>query len=418
MFRKPWNYSRLEEEKSDRPDIDFSLVHPSHLSNVTSPLPLICRKCNGRWTATPRCIFYLKKKCIHCRFSSSLVSEREYMETTRNSLNISSPALPPREPGSTCEKCFVPLTTPASLSTGKCTRCQNFRSLWTYERFVEERDIVPEVDWSLVTREHVKTSKSVLPCICKFCGTQWEGILIYILQRRKKCPGCSFGRTYKLEAFALKKNRFPHLSNIDMVVTKTMSKGSITKAYLTCTCKICNTQWNGSIQECVFNKTPCRTCHLKETRDKIRDILEDKVEDIAEMPYVREGIHYDFSFRYGGKRYFLTFDDKHHFTLIQKHYRVPGSSFDYREQDRIRLCRALDRNYIPIRLDYTQVHKMEFHINFALQAPGNSYFSTPSMYEHLFDEDNLPVSLVPPMPCMMPRRTTNSLDCAETIDFL
>jgi hypothetical protein len=97
-------------------------------------------------------------------------------------------------------------------------------------------------------------------------------------------------------------------------------------------------------------------------------------------------------FVYNNQGHIIEFDGIQHFQEIDLFTRK--ESFDYRRLlDKIKTFIAMTSGVKLIRIDYTQLHNIQFHIETALKSPDQFYLSTPSMYTWLTDP---PESLIDP----------------------
>lgn len=91
---------------------------------------------------------------------------------------------------------------------------------------------------------------------------------------------------------------------------------------------------------------------------------------------------YDLYFEYNNKKYLLEFDGIQHFEKIE-FFDMNQSLKERQKADIIKTNAARNHKYRLIRIDYTQIDKIEEHIDKALQSKKKLYLSTPEMYEYL-----------------------------------
>lgn len=95
-------------------------------------------------------------------------------------------------------------------------------------------------------------------------------------------------------------------------------------------------------------------------------------------------LRYDYLFRWKKKTFLLEFDGEQHF----KRHCFNMSEEDFRqaqERDRIKTQLARVMNIPLIRIDYTQIASIPYHLRRALKSPKPLYLSTPSLYLYLKD---------------------------------
>lgn len=90
---------------------------------------------------------------------------------------------------------------------------------------------------------------------------------------------------------------------------------------------------------------------------------------------------YDFVVEYKGKNIVIEYDGQMHFKWV-KYYHKSEEEFKYRQSvDRIKTYNAINNGYQVIRIDYTQVLRINEHLDFALESNCKYQVSTPSLYE-------------------------------------
>lgn len=100
---------------------------------------------------------------------------------------------------------------------------------------------------------------------------------------------------------------------------------------------------------------------------------------LESLPYKR----FDFHFTYQGKLYLVEIDGRQHFEF-SKHFHKSQRGFQKCQQtDLLKMQVAYAAGYRMIRIDYTQLDRVDHHIDVALAAGRWYYFSSPDLYRHL-----------------------------------
>jgi len=91
---------------------------------------------------------------------------------------------------------------------------------------------------------------------------------------------------------------------------------------------------------------------------------------------------YDFGFVYENKRYLLEWDGQSHF-IDEDCYEIRKNIHDRQFRDIMYTNTALLKGYKIIRIDYTQIECIRYHIEKALKEKRRYYFSDDCMYEYI-----------------------------------
>lgn len=91
---------------------------------------------------------------------------------------------------------------------------------------------------------------------------------------------------------------------------------------------------------------------------------------------------YDFIADYKGKQIVIEFDGKMHFKYV-KYFHKDEEEFKHRRSvDRVKTYHALSNGFKVIRIDYSQVLRIDEHLDYALESDCLYQVSTPSLYEN------------------------------------
>ena len=91
---------------------------------------------------------------------------------------------------------------------------------------------------------------------------------------------------------------------------------------------------------------------------------------------------YDFYFVYDNKKYLLEWDGSSHFINDNCH-NIRKNIHDQRFRDIMYTNTALLKGYRIIRIDYTQIDCIKYHIDLALKTGQRYYFSDEVLYEYI-----------------------------------
>lgn len=82
-------------------------------------------------------------------------------------------------------------------------------------------------------------------------------------------------------------------------------------------------------------------------------------------------------------RWILEYDGIQHFEFIMFFYKTISNFHEYQRIDMMKTKVALQQGFNIIRIDYTQLNNIPFHINQAITYNQPVYFSTPELYSHI-----------------------------------
>lgn len=147
-------------------------------------------------------------------------------------------------------------------------------------------------------------------------------------------------------------------------------------------------------QHICYHKHPFQNTMMDLIPYKKRSLGERMILRFAErnnIPYLFEYKHsnlptlrYDFVLLFKSRVYFIEFDGKQHFEYTPIFHTKSDDFYLSQQRDNLKtqLVKRL-QSYI-IRIDYTQMSSIDFHLNQALHHHHNKlYLSTPSMYSYL-----------------------------------
>lgn len=143
-------------------------------------------------------------------------------------------------------------------------------------------------------------------------------------------------------------------------------------------------QWS-AVPSNIKHGSWCSICNESHLEREARLFLEqininyEREYEIIQLPKKK----YDFYFQYKGINFLLELDGLQHFEYAPYFHKIV-ENFKYGQDiDRIKTNIAIKMNYKVIRIDYTQINSIKFHILKALSLNKTLYLSTPNMYEYL-----------------------------------
>lgn len=206
---------------------------------------------------------------------------------------------------------------------------------------------------------------------CKF-GHEWE-ILPYNLASGKWCPVCGYknhggGSTRFVRTVADRGGKVIE----DYINSKTRIKVQCNKGHI----------WNPKPYYIVTGNW-CPFCTGSSGENVISLYLSEKGINYKPQSTI-VGLsrkRFDFLIEHNGQNIVIEYDGEMHFRYIP-YYHVNMKFFLYRQSvDRVKTLSAITNGYKVIRIDYSQLLNIRYHLDIALDQLNILYLSTPKLYE-------------------------------------
>jgi very-short-patch-repair endonuclease len=94
---------------------------------------------------------------------------------------------------------------------------------------------------------------------------------------------------------------------------------------------------------------------------------------------------YDFYFEYNGRKFVIEFDGEQHFSYVRKYHKTKAKFNESQIIDRIKTYAAWNSNITIIRIDYTQIENIKYHLINGINSPNVVYFSNLELYKYITD---------------------------------
>lgn len=131
----------------------------------------------------------------------------------------------------------------------------------------------------------------------------------------------------------------------------------------------------------------CKQCGNSNGERIIRDILNEfnvyfkQQYRIDKLPNRK----YDFYFEYNKKKYLIEYDGEQHFQFVRKYHKHRSEFIEKQLIDRIKTYIAWTSGYSIIRIDYTQLTNIKYHILNAINNDSLVYLSEYNLYKYITD---------------------------------
>lgn len=396
--RERWTYDRFIQKSTQvhGGKYDYTKINPEIKITALTLIPVLCRSCNFEWKPSvqnhvsghncPVCMgnapwtlerFLEKAAEIHGNKYNYDNIKSEHIQGYKSKILIK------------CHNCtYEWMSSIDNHINGKCKcpRCAKMER-WTGKRFMNE---VVEIhgnkyDYDLNTVSHIRGAYSVINIICMTCNYKWSSAVSNHTHNKSGCPNCAGKAPWNLDRLITKGNKI-HNNKYDYSLIGNRETLTST-TYVKLRCKSCNYIWNTSIANHIYNRCGCPKCRFSKGELQCEIYLSKmNIEytpqfNIPSLPRKR----YDFMFEIGSQKYILEYDGEQHFSSSNTFGR-DKSYFEMRRYiDVIKTQKAIDEGFKMIRIDYTQITNIEFHITKGILSENNVYCSTDNIYHYITD---------------------------------
>jgi very-short-patch-repair endonuclease len=94
---------------------------------------------------------------------------------------------------------------------------------------------------------------------------------------------------------------------------------------------------------------------------------------------------FDFYFEYQGRKILLEVDGQQHMNFVRKFHKNKAKFVEAQIVDRVKTYCALQSGFYLIRIDYTQINNVAYHIATAIGLGCPLYLSDPILYKYISD---------------------------------
>jgi len=285
----------------------------------------------------------------------------------------------------TCNICGYEWTPVFSVHINRRSKCRSCvgRASWTLERFIERSIKIygPDAwDYSQINWAGKIVNGTRVYLVCKKCKNSYTPtIQSHISAKRKGCGKCILWTLEKV----LTKAKSIHGDKYDYSNIEKDHIGGI-HSELPIVCKTCNTKWFPTINNHIYGKSGCSGCVSSKGEAECTKILASlEIEFSQEYRLENYRKFYDFHFVHNSKEYLLEYDGVQHFKYSKYFHRSTDDFYGHQDVDISKTKTALENGFVLIRIDYTQLENIEYHINQALEYGFSLYVSNEEMYDYI-----------------------------------
>lgn len=384
----------IERGKATHGDkYDYSLIDPNQKMNSEARITIRCKFCEYIWECSvnnhinnksgcPQCTGHVKhtyqsvidrSKLLHGnKFDYSEIDPNQEM-TTFTIIIV------------TCNDCKYRFETTVNnhIHHGGCLSCAGTLP-WTYERLVSISKTLFEDKYSyeLTKPESITSNRSMLIVKCNDCMNVWECTLNNHINHKSECPKCQNREPWTKERFIteskiLHPDRFSYDKVLESDIVNAFSKVILT-------CLKCERDWPVTIHDHISKRSGCPSCNMSKGELECKRVLTLLgIDFIPQAPIITlPRKRYDFGFGHNNAGYLLEFDGQQHF-MPMYNYDTKQSFEERQERDILKTRCARDEGYRVIRIDYTAIDNIEYHIKKALESGVDIYYSDPEKYQHI-----------------------------------
>lgn len=396
----PWTLSRFLTKARQIHDnkYDYSEILESHIVNINSYIPIKCNICNYEWSTStihghindrngcPDCAghapwtlnrFLIRARQIHSdKFNYYQVLDTHFINGVNSYIPIKC---------NTCNYEWSTATVDGHINgRSGCPDCAGHVP-WTLDRFLKRASQIhgDKFDYSQALEIHFVNIGSRIPMKCRKCDYECSPTIHLHVNGKAGCADCAGHVPWTLDRF-LKRARQVHGEkkyNYDYVLGEHFVN---VYSRIPIKCNKCNSIWSPSIANHITGKTGCSKCRFSKGEMGCCQILE--FFNISyECQYILTSLpkrRYDFMFVFNNNNYVLEYDGMQHFIDIQY---FGNKLKEIQESDLIKTKAALLENYLMIRIDYSQIDNIQYHICKAIQENNKIYYSTPDLYSYIIN---------------------------------
>lgn len=382
---------RLHGDKYDYSAIDDSAVIGSH-----KKVQIICVKC--KHNSCPEARYHLRSggNCGNCKKWNYNKLISRLMEVHGNKYNYGAV----NEKDVVGKKSLIIVSCNACgnkwsptidnhISGSDCPRCQG-NEPWYHniEKFIWTTSKVHgnKYDYSDVCKEDLINKSSRIHISCNDCQYDWYPTINNHIAGYG-CPKCTGNEPWKNNMEKFKALSYiVHRKNYNY--SNVSEKNLVDKSSeINIICNKCNREFVQSIANHINRGHGCPFCKSSKGEQKCVDyLIENNI--IFKPQFILEVLsrkRYDFMFHYNDEIVFLEYDGQQHFQF-ESFFHTDEDEFYYRQSIDVLKTRSAASVGKIIRIDYTQINNIGYHIEKGLQSKEKMYFSNEEMYSYIIDE--------------------------------
>lgn len=385
---------------------NYSNIKEGNIQSVDNVILILCNTCNQSWISSVREHIHRQKGCSNCeklgpvntnltrlllekflngakeihgnKFNYSKIKEGD-VQDSESVILISC---------NICNHEWQCSVKDHIHSRKVCPGCKKVKP-WNLERFlIRAREVHGDkYDYSEVEEFHIKGAKSHVPLKCRKCSYQWTTSIISHVNNKGNCPQCVGKAPWTLERFLIKSkeihgNRYDytliHQKHIDNMYSR-----------IPIHCTICDYIWFPMIHKHISGKRGCPKCNKSHGEIACEKVFGDMnisyqcQYEIGTLPNKK----YDFMFTWRNKHYILEFDGQQHFIYCSHFHKNEDEFQKSQQRDMVKSRHAIRAGFFLIRIDYTQINNVHWHINNALihlNEIYRVYYSNLALYEYIY----------------------------------
>ena len=264
-----------------------------------------------------------------------------------------------------------------------CPSCAG-NAPWTLERFIASAIKIhgDKYNYSQITKDDIQNQRSKVPIECCKCSKKFLQAIHDHINNGAGCWDCGYNvwtlDRFITEAMAINEGIY----NYSLVKTEHIN-GKLSSVPIICL--RCNSTFNQTLGHHIYDKCGCPHCRISHGETETKKILNFLGIPITKMQFrfsEYPRLAYDFVFTYKDKWILIEYDGAQHFIARAKWTKwFPRR----RHLDIFKTQLALKNNYKLIRIDYTQLKHIQYHIEKALSQDEPIYYSKPEVYKWIIE---------------------------------
>lgn len=391
----PWSYQRLLEKskaKFGQTRFNYDRILPGSINTGKSKITLVCNIC---FEVIPTTVTdHMGSKygsCKTCSGTKELGCEeilRRAHQLHGNKYNydrvdetITSTTCTITVECNTCHYIW-PVLVDAHIRKKAPTGCPDCagNAPWTHERLISRLSNLngDKYNYNRIKPEHVENAKSVIEIECNACKNVWPSTINNHVNSKSQCGNCYGILPWSLQRLLIEASKIHSDIDYSLIDPKMVLHQN---TFIPLKCNKCTTVWRPSIGNHIYRRTGCPGCN-KSRGELACQIAFEKLGIPFQPQFIIEPFRkkYDFLIEYNSKQYLVEYDGEQHFNYVSR-FHATEEIFEVKKQiDLEKTRRALDHGYRIIRIDYTKLRSVEYHIVEALRLEHKIYYSDAELY--------------------------------------
>lgn len=241
-----------------------------------------------------------------------------------------------------------------------------------------------------VHKEDLVNCSSHLHIKCKNCSCEWFPTINDHINNKTSCPRCSGNESWKCNIVKfMYMALIIHGDNYDYINVKEEHLFNV-HSIVNIICKRCKREFSQKISDHINGGCGCPYCRSSKGEQRTADYLT-QIEINFKPQFILGSIsnrRFDFGFYRDDILILIEYDGIQHFYYNDFHHEDYNDFLEHQKVDITKTKAAIEAGKI-IRIDYTQINNISYHIEKAFELfklGENCYFSNEELYNYIINE--------------------------------